>query len=223
HRVCDIGCGYGTAALYWAETRQWEMVGVTVSSKQQATALNRAQARTKGIPRSEFLLCDWLDNDFRNESFDAVTSIECLSHIADKEGFFREVERTLKPGRQLSLSAWISGKKTSTRRAKFLLEPICAGGQFPSLVGSGEIRSLAESAGLVVEELREVGPLVKKTWRIILWRLLTRLLTRREYRRFLGKDARNGWLRTLTVLRVWIAFELGVLDYALLRAKKRAS
>ncbi|MEM1444090.1 MAG: methyltransferase domain-containing protein [Verrucomicrobiota bacterium] len=218
--VCDIGCGSGAAALRWSSCRGWRMTGFTVSRKQHEAAWESASLLEKSAPQPEFLLRDWLKNEMEDACFDAAVSIECLSHVSDKSAFFREIERTLKPGGRLSLSAWIAGRKISSRAQRLLLEPICEGGRFPSLLNAEELRFETASAGLVVENLDEVGSKVKKTWRVILWRLFVRLFTRSEYRKFLIGDARSGWLRTLTVLRVWIAFELGTLDYAIVSARK---
>ena len=71
------------------------MTGVTVSAAQAARAGGRAVAR--GSVR--FLQRDWLANDFAAASFDRAYAIESSEHMEDKQLFFDEAFRTLKPGR----------------------------------------------------------------------------------------------------------------------------
>lgn len=221
-KVCDIGCGYGEAGILWARDYGWNVAGYTLSEKQQRFASRSAEDLGQGVPRPEFVQGDWLENELEDSSMDAVLSIECLSHVGEKQKFFEEIERVLKPGGRLSLSAWTAKTLPSSWQRR-ILEAICEGGRFPSLLSAKELHSHAEAAGLPVERLEQVGPQVKKTWRVIFWRLLCRLATHRAYRQFLLEDARSRWSRTLTIVRVWLAFEAGILDYAILRARKEQS
>lgn len=218
--VCDVGCGYGTAALYLAESRQAQVTGVTLSEVQCAEAERKAARSGSGALKPRFLCCDWLENPFEDASFEVVISIECLSHVSDKADFFAEAKRVLKRGGRLSLTAWTVRETTPKWANRWLLAPICHEGRFAGLVSSGELESLVTASGLTVERIETIGPQVKKTWRVIFRRLVKRVLTKKEYRRFLRQNLRSDRFFAFTVIRVLIAYETGMLDYAILKARR---
>ena len=88
-RVLDIGCGWGSFALYAAEKYDEKVVGITVSEKQ----VNLARELCKGKDIDIRLM------DYRNmdEKFDRVVSIGMFEHVGYKNhnSFFRVVRRCL--------------------------------------------------------------------------------------------------------------------------------
>ncbi|MEL7490594.1 MAG: cyclopropane-fatty-acyl-phospholipid synthase family protein [Pseudomonadota bacterium] len=76
-RVLDIGCGWGGMAMYLAEATGAEVVGVTLSTEQQALAMERAKER--GLKdRVEFRLADYRHVQ---EKFDRIVSIGMFEHV----------------------------------------------------------------------------------------------------------------------------------------------
>ena len=219
--VCDIGCGYGGAAIRLAETRQARVTGITLSQKQCNEAGKLAKELPPEVPLPGFVCGDWLENSFEDASFDAAISIECLSHIADKAAFFREAGRVLKPGGNLGMAVWLDSENAGTLAIRHLLEPMCCEGRLAGLVTTSELKAFAESEGFSVEEIREVGRQVKRTWLVISYRLACKVVTRKEYRRFLRENLRSDRIFALTVLRVIIAYEVGALEYGLVKLTRR--
>ncbi|MEE8370544.1 MAG: cyclopropane-fatty-acyl-phospholipid synthase family protein, partial [Sphingomonadales bacterium] len=76
-RVLDIGCGWGSMALYMAKVMDVEVLGVTLSEEQLELARERAKAAgLDGRVRFELL-------DYRalGESFDRIVSIGMFEHV----------------------------------------------------------------------------------------------------------------------------------------------
>src|SRR5712664_170329 len=91
--VCDVGCGYGATAQWLAEHHGVHVTGLTISAVQA----QRASERSTGSSQLRFLWRDWLDNGFETGSFDHIVAIENSEHMADKQHFFDEAYRTLRP------------------------------------------------------------------------------------------------------------------------------
>lgn len=91
-RLLDIGCGWGSLALYAAQRYGVSVVGVTVSKEQQRLAAERG----RGLP-VEFRFQDYRDLD---EPFDAVASVGMFEHVGASSyaTYFRVVRRCLRPG-----------------------------------------------------------------------------------------------------------------------------
>lgn len=75
-RVLDIGCGWGGAARYAAESRGVEVVGITVSQEQAELA----REECRGLP-VEIRLCDYRDV---REKFDRIFSIGMFEHVGHR-------------------------------------------------------------------------------------------------------------------------------------------
>ena len=100
-----------------------------------------------------------------------------------------------------------------------LLEPICHEGRLPGMGDEADYREFLANAGFEEIEVQHLGPRVRKTWSIVIARLVKRLFTDAEARRFLlrGPESR---IFGLSILRIWVAYRLGVMRYALFTARK---
>lgn len=77
-RLLDVGCGWGTMGLHAATQFGVRVVGVTLSTEQQAYAI--ARARESGVEH----LCDFRLQDFRDVRdgpFDAISSVGMSEHV----------------------------------------------------------------------------------------------------------------------------------------------
>ena len=92
-RVLDIGSGWGGLALYLARLEDVEVVGVTLSTEQQALAAERA--RRAGLAgRVRFELLDYRALDGR---FDRIVSVGMFEHVGvgHYDEFFAKVRALL--------------------------------------------------------------------------------------------------------------------------------
>jgi tocopherol O-methyltransferase len=217
-QVCDVGCGYGATSQWLAEHRGVQVTGLTISAVQA----QRASERSAGSSQLRVLRRDWLDNGFESSSFDHVVAIESSEHMADKQLFFDEAYRTLRPGGSLAVCAWLTRTDPRPWEVRHLLEPICRGGRLPGMGSEIEYRKFAERAGFTVETVDDLSLRVRRTWGVCIGRLARKLLVDRSYRRFL-RDARAGnRIFALTLLRIWAAYQTGSMRYGLLVARTRS-
>ena len=94
-RVLDIGCGWGGLALSLARDHGVEVLGVTLSVEQLATA--RARAEAAGLARlARFALCDY--RDLRGQ-FDRIVSVGMFEHVGQPNylAFFDHLHDRLTP------------------------------------------------------------------------------------------------------------------------------
>ncbi len=215
HRVCDVGSGYGAPARFLARRYGCTVVGITLSPKQIQHA--RRENDSPGNPR--FVLGNWLENGFPANGFDRVISIECVSHVADRVGFFKEVRRVLKPGGRLVICAWLKSGSVSRWQQRWLIDPIRRTGRLASLSTVGDYRGWFKEAGLVLESFEELGDRVRRTWWVGMKRLMRRLLEDRRYRQFLFDSSRQSRGFALSLPRLWMAYRLGVMDYGVFEAR----
>ena len=97
-RVLDLGCGVGTAALYLAQRRPVEVVGVSISPEQIRLA-ERFAARSEPLRGSvRFQTADFTELPEELTGFDLAFAIESFVHADPAAAFFRGAARALRPG-----------------------------------------------------------------------------------------------------------------------------
>ncbi|HVO93458.1 MAG TPA: class I SAM-dependent methyltransferase [Terriglobales bacterium] len=215
-RVCDLGCGYGAAALLWRREYGARVIGVTISEKQ----FRFAQANAAAVGEVQFILGDALENGFDATSFDAVTAVESSEHMVDKQKFFREVYRLLRPGGRCVVAAWLSSARPRKWHRRRLLEPICVEGRLPGLASADEYRDLLARAGFHAVEYLDLTSQVKKTWTICARRFLRRWTTDPALRRRLRDPAFANAIFAKTVFRIWLAYRVGAMGFGLFTVSK---
>ncbi len=205
-RVCDIGCGYGATARFLAD-RGAEVTAITISPAQFAVAIQQPTNN----PR--FVLGDWLANQFAEGAFDAAIAIESSEHMPDIACFFKQAHRILRPGGRLIVCAWLAAEGAGSFAQRWLLEPICREGRMPRLGDANDYRAWGEGAAFRLEEHEDVTRGVMRTWPAIVRRLSTKLAANPRYLRFLLSRHAHNRIFALTILRIWIAYQIGAMRY----------
>jgi tocopherol O-methyltransferase len=215
-QICDVGCGYGGTSRILAREYGAKVTALTVSQVQHAHALALDPATTNPT----YLLRDWLVNGLAPASFDAVIAIESSEHMADLEAFFTEAARILKPGGRLVVCAWLSRETPNFCERRLLLEPICREGRLRGMGSASEYHRLAQAVGLVPVCFQDVSRQVKRTWPICAGRIARGLFREPSYRQFLLYSQTSSKIFALTLMRIWLAYEVGSMRYGILTAVK---
>src|SRR5690606_1475320 len=106
-RVLDIGCGWGGAARYFAETRGCDIVGITISHEQATLA----RQRCADLP-VEIRVQDYRDVD---ETFDRVYSIGMFEHVGVRNyrSYMALCRKCLRAADGLTLIHTIGGSRST--------------------------------------------------------------------------------------------------------------
>jgi cyclopropane fatty-acyl-phospholipid synthase-like methyltransferase len=205
--VCDIGCGYGATAADLVARHGVSVLGLTVSAAQEAVARSRGDAGFTCLRR------DWLDNRLPDASFDRAYAIESSEHMVDKDRFFTEAARVLRPGGRLVVCAWLEGETARPWEKRHLLEPICTEGRLPSMGSRADYDELAARAGLAAVGHEDISRDVRRTWTVCLRRLAGRLVTDPTIRRLVTSPATRNRSFALSLPRLIVALHTGAMRY----------
>jgi len=214
--VVDIGCGYGETARRLAAMRGVDVTGLTVSAAQAGFAATKATAGG----HVQIMVRDWLANGLPDAGFDRAYAIESSEHMPDKQRFFDEAFRVLRPGGVFGIYAWLSKTAPKPWEVRHLLEPICREGRLPSMGDEADYRRMAEAAGFRVELVSDISDRVRRTWSICLRRVVGKLVTDPRYRRFLMERSAENRVFALTLGRLLLAYRTRSMRYCLLLMRK---
>jgi tocopherol O-methyltransferase len=212
--ICDIGCGYGASARYLAAKYGLTVRGVTVSAAQAS----RADSLT--VPGVTVEVGDWMANGFAADSFDRAYAIESSEHMPDKQRFFDEAFRVLRPGGALAICAWLARPGARAWEIRHLLEPICREGRLPGMGTEAEYCQMAQQAGFAVGHVEDLSGQVARTWWLCLRRGVGKVLGDRRYQRFLMDGTATERIFAVTMVRLMLAYRVGAMQYGLLVLRK---
>jgi len=105
-KVLDAGCGFGgTLASMNENLSPIDLNGLNIDPRQ----IERAKRKIEVRPGNSlhFFEGDACAMPFPDQTFDAVTAVECIFHFPDRRKFFSEVRRVLKPGGKFAISDFV--------------------------------------------------------------------------------------------------------------------
>ncbi|OWO99230.1 tocopherol O-methyltransferase [Marssonina coronariae] len=190
--VLDVGCGIGGTTRYLARVHQCKVVGVTISGRQVEIARKLTLEASGGPPGTpdtgaaaglgggsvQFIELDAekMGDHFTVEPhvarFDCVWISEAMSHLPNKELFFRNAALLLNPGGKLVVADWFKSEDLTEKQFKDDISPIEDGMLLPPLCAQSDYVRLANEAGLkTFAEPFDISKQVSKTWDIS-WTLI---------------------------------------------------
>ena len=141
--VLDVGCGIGGTSRYLAEMHGCKVTGITISGRQVEIAQKITSEVAKGIDvekcsdfaklgvgQVRFLeldaekMGDYFTSESNNATFDCVWISEAMSHLPDKELFFRNAALLLNPGGKLVIADWFKAEGLTSKQVDDDIKPI---------------------------------------------------------------------------------------------------
>ncbi|KAF2004475.1 S-adenosyl-L-methionine-dependent methyltransferase [Amniculicola lignicola CBS 123094] len=130
-RVLDLGCGWGSASLYFAEMFPKSKITAFSNSKTQKEYIDGV-AKSKGFTNLEVITGDVVDYEFEPSSFDRVVSIELFEHMKNYELLLAKVSRALVPGGKLFVHIFAHKTTPYDFESGWMTEHFFTGGTMPS-------------------------------------------------------------------------------------------
>ncbi len=159
--VLDVGCGIGASVIYLNRKYSCRVSGLTPVAEQKHLAEQMAQKQKTEVSidlgHAESL-------PYPDNSFDVVCFFESSCHFANRQKFFHEVYRVLKPGGRLAGEDWLATDLSDLEANKTWIDPICKAWAIPTLGDVTEYQRLMESANLVdikISDMQTLMPLHK--------------------------------------------------------------
>ena len=109
-KVMDAGCGVGGAAFFLADKFGCYVDGISLS-KHQIELAKEFSNSLKLQERTRFKVANYYETPFDNNTFDLVWACESLCYADDKDKFFAEANRILKPDGKIVLSDYFITEK----------------------------------------------------------------------------------------------------------------
>ena len=201
-QVLDVGCGLGGTSRYLAKKMGCTVTGITISGQQVKLARNLSAKETGSVEeevegsgftglgdgRVRFLeldaekMGDYFTESDTIKSFDCIWISEAMSHLPDKELFFRNASTLLKAGGKLIVADWFKAEELTDAQMEADIRPIEGkflsqvllrdkidkhedGMLLPGLNTQSEYVNYAKQSGLrVFSEPLDISKQVAKTW-----------------------------------------------------------
>jgi len=147
--VLDFGCGSGDITL--AIAQRVRMIYGIDTSQGMIEVANR-KVKEQNCSNITFFKTDLFDEQFRNESFDIISTFNVLHYIPDKKALFGRIYELLNPnGMFISSTACLKERKSAVR---FLMSGLTTLKIVPKMLfyKTSELEDEIEEAGFTIIE-----------------------------------------------------------------------
>ncbi|MHC4687145.1 MAG: class I SAM-dependent methyltransferase, partial [Planctomycetota bacterium] len=145
--VLDVGCGLGGTARHLAEQYKCNLIGIDLTEEYISVGTKLTELVNLS-DRVELRYGSALDIPYGDERFDIVWTQHVQMNIADKNRFYSEIVRVLKPGGRFLFHDIFRGSGESP----FYPAPWAEDESMSALVTETEARSTIEEVGLEIDQ-----------------------------------------------------------------------
>lgn len=217
-RVLDAGCGKGGSCFWLAINKNVESVGITPVQSQIADC--NAQAKVLQLTdKTDFVLADYCDTPFEDQSFDVVWACESLCHAKEKAAFYKEAYRLLKPGGRIIIAEYLRAARPLKSAQEDLLKSWLNRWAILDLDTAKEHQSHASNAGFQAIKIQDVTKNMKVSLRN-LHRNSTNWLWFSKILKFFGIRSKIQHDNMYASIRQYEALEDKLWFYSFISAKK---
>jgi cyclopropane fatty-acyl-phospholipid synthase-like methyltransferase len=160
--VLDAGCGQGGSALWLAEHIGAHVHGVTLVPHQVEKAKDEAKYR-KLDHLTDFQTSDYCNTPYPDGSFSVIWACESVCHCPNKQSFYKEAFRLLKPGGRLIMAEYIRKERNMPMLGEQLLLSWCDGWSMPDLDTTEEHSNNLKSEGFINSEIKDVTSYTRRS------------------------------------------------------------
>lgn len=134
--ILELGCGWGSLALYMANRFPQSRVTAVSNSHSQRTYI-LSQARSRGLSNLQVITADMNDFSPGHEKFDRVVSVEMFEHMRNFDRLLERIATWLTPGGKLFVHIFCHRQHAypfeSTGTANWMGRHFFTGGIMPSV------------------------------------------------------------------------------------------
>ena len=161
----DLGCGVGGPLIHLAQTTGADIIGINNNSFQVRRGTRYLEkAELEG--RCRFVLADFMELPFEDNTIDAIYSIDAIPHAPDKEALFRELFRVLRPGGRIACSDWCVTETFDAGKAEHraLLRKLEMGNGLPCTASCLQVKQALGNSGFEILEFRDLAREEETGW-----------------------------------------------------------
>ena len=119
-KILDIGCGVGGTSIYLAKNLNCKVDGISISPIQ----VEMAKENSKNIKNEpSFFVQDANSLEIKGE-YDFIFALEMISHLKNRDNFFKNITKLLKKNGKICIAAWIKDSNLSKSEEKNFIKPI---------------------------------------------------------------------------------------------------
>jgi cyclopropane fatty-acyl-phospholipid synthase-like methyltransferase len=163
-RVLDAGCGVGGSAIWLAERRMANVIGIAPVQSQLRRA-NVSIERRKVADRVQVVRGDYARACFPDQTFDVVWAMESMCHAPAKARVYQEAWRLLKPGGRMVIAEYMRTARPLDEANERLMQEWLSSWAIPDIDTVAEHMSHAAEAGFVNIANKDVSPHVEPSLR----------------------------------------------------------